>query len=89
MFHISLDVAVITRFSLHCALGCSDNAELFVSGELNLCSVYQLTLQGRKIVSAEVHMNVALCLIRCECANLRHKCAEIVFVLRLEQQPAE
>lgn len=41
--------------------------------------------------SAEVHVNVdvVLCSISCECVNFRLKCAEIVFVLCLEQQPAE
>ncbi len=38
---------------------------------------------------AEVNVDVVLCLISCECVNFRLKCAEIVFVLRLELQPAE
>lgn len=42
-------------------------------------------------VSAEVHMNVdvELCLISCVCVHFRLKCAEIVFVQCLKQQPAE
>lgn len=85
MFHINLDV-VLTSLPLNCALSYSDNIEVFVSEEFNLCSVYQLTLQCQKIVSADV--NVVLCLISCEHENFRHKCAEIVFVLCLEHHPA-
>lgn len=42
-------------------------------------------------VSAEVHMNVdvELCLMSCERVHFRLKCAEIVFVQCLKQQPAE
>ena len=86
MFHINLDVALITGFPPSCALNNSDNEEVFVSGEFNLCSVYQLTLQGQKTECLpNMNVDVELCLMSCERVHFRLKCAEIVFVQCLKQ----
>lgn len=54
--HDNFYVTVITSFPFKCALSCSDEEDVS-SGELNLCSVYQPSLQGQKTLPAEVHMN--------------------------------